>query len=174
MTTTAWPAGKWPGYRMHRLCGPGADSASPARGAAPLRPRALAHCGRNAPGPTLPRWPTLTSAVRPSQYVSDGPVISSAVPCDRIPDGPISAAFRPWCRPPGLDAPRSDTPKVDFPGVESPALLPFPAVQCNKAYPSRHAYLLRTRLRAARDKPYSLDVIRRLAPHASCLSHSSS
>lgn len=85
-----------------------------------------------------------------------------------------SAAFRPWCRPPGLDAPRSDTPKVDFPGVESPALLPFPAVQCNKAYPSRHAYLLRTRLRAARDKPYSLDVIRRLAPHASCLSHSSS
>lgn len=43
-----------------------------------------------------------------------------------------------------------------FPGRRIPSVTSFPAVQFNKAYPSRHAHSLRTQLRAARDKPYSL------------------
>ena len=56
---------------------------------------------------------------------------------------------RPPCASPKPTRAASSAPKIPIATARA-------AVQFNKAYPSRHAPALRSRLRGARDKPYSL------------------
>jgi hypothetical protein len=123
----------------------------------------------------------MTSAAHPSQYVSDEPMISSEVPCARIPDCSENTSvatsrashrtrYAPLRRLPAVVS--SSTPghastrstQGAFPARRIPSVTSFPAVQFNKVYPSRHAHSLRTQLRAARDKPYSLAIMSIGAP----------